>query len=357
MPNPKPNPKPNSAAARHALTSAAAKLLSPLTLTQLPQLLYPCSHSYCQTRRLLLTRNPTLTLTLNLNATLTGLSDANAGALFAIATVKGTPSAEVQIATVTQSQPSITSSTKNVARSRAGNRIEVAGSRFGTNTKKLSVSTTPAVAVTVWACTDTSLILDLADSSTLALGALLAVVTHSSAGSSGSVQIGTISAAIATPGVTPDLSSIDGSATAITLSGMNFGSSVADTKIYLEGHPLITGSVSAVSPSSLTFGVSGMSDSNAGVLHAVVAVTGVQSEWVPIALIAAAAPIAHHARFKVARSQSGNVFEIRGDQFGADCLDITISLVSSDAGSAAFSFPNDVNKPFRCTDSLLVIHV
>jgi hypothetical protein len=44
-----------SAAALPALTSAAAKLLSPLALTQLPQLLYPCSHSYCQTRRLLLT--------------------------------------------------------------------------------------------------------------------------------------------------------------------------------------------------------------------------------------------------------------------------------------------------------------
>ena len=36
-----------------------AKVLSPLTLTQLPQLLYPCSHSYCQRERLLLT----LTLT------------------------------------------------------------------------------------------------------------------------------------------------------------------------------------------------------------------------------------------------------------------------------------------------------
>ena len=34
---------------------AAAKLLLPLTLTQLPQLLSPCSHSYCQTRTLLLT--------------------------------------------------------------------------------------------------------------------------------------------------------------------------------------------------------------------------------------------------------------------------------------------------------------
>ena len=37
------------------LASAAAKLLLPLTLTQLPQLLYPCSPSYCQTRRFLLT--------------------------------------------------------------------------------------------------------------------------------------------------------------------------------------------------------------------------------------------------------------------------------------------------------------
>ena len=63
-----PNPNPNSplrlqasTAARHALTSAAAaKLLSPLTLPQLPQLLYPCSHSYCQTRRLLLTLTVTL---------------------------------------------------------------------------------------------------------------------------------------------------------------------------------------------------------------------------------------------------------------------------------------------------------
>ena len=50
-----------SAAARHALTSAA-ELLSPLALTQLPQLLYPCSHSYCQTRRLLLTLTLTLIL-------------------------------------------------------------------------------------------------------------------------------------------------------------------------------------------------------------------------------------------------------------------------------------------------------
>ena len=55
------NPNPNA----NALTSAAAKLLSPVTLTQLPQLLYPCSHSYCQTRRLLLTLalTPTATLT------------------------------------------------------------------------------------------------------------------------------------------------------------------------------------------------------------------------------------------------------------------------------------------------------
>ena len=57
-----------SAAALRALTSAAAKLLSPLALTQLPQLLYPCSHSYCQTRRLLLTLTLTLTLTPTLSA-------------------------------------------------------------------------------------------------------------------------------------------------------------------------------------------------------------------------------------------------------------------------------------------------
>ena len=64
-----------SAAALRALTSAAGKLLSPLALAQLPQLLYPCSHSYCQTRRLLLTLTLTLTLTKpklqNANLTLT----------------------------------------------------------------------------------------------------------------------------------------------------------------------------------------------------------------------------------------------------------------------------------------------
>ena len=38
-----------SVIARHALTSAAAKMLSPLALTQLPQLIYPYSHSYSQT--------------------------------------------------------------------------------------------------------------------------------------------------------------------------------------------------------------------------------------------------------------------------------------------------------------------
>ena len=37
-----------------------------LTLTQLPQLLYPRSHAYCQTRTLALTLALTLTLTLTL---------------------------------------------------------------------------------------------------------------------------------------------------------------------------------------------------------------------------------------------------------------------------------------------------
>ena len=37
-----------------------------MTLPQLPQLLYLCSHAYCQTRRLLLTLALTLTLTLTL---------------------------------------------------------------------------------------------------------------------------------------------------------------------------------------------------------------------------------------------------------------------------------------------------
>ena len=46
-------------------------MLSPLTLTQQPQLLYPCSHSYCQTRRLLLTLTLPLTLPLTLALTLT----------------------------------------------------------------------------------------------------------------------------------------------------------------------------------------------------------------------------------------------------------------------------------------------
>ena len=55
-----------SAAARHPLASAPANMLSPLTLPQLPQLLYPCSHPYCQTRRLLLTVTATVTGTLTL---------------------------------------------------------------------------------------------------------------------------------------------------------------------------------------------------------------------------------------------------------------------------------------------------
>ena len=37
-------------ATRHALASADANTLSPLTLIRLLQLLYPCRHSYCQKR-------------------------------------------------------------------------------------------------------------------------------------------------------------------------------------------------------------------------------------------------------------------------------------------------------------------
>ena len=53
------------------------EIVRPLTLTltstlpQLPQLLYPCSDTYCQTRRLLLTSALTLTLTLTLTLILT----------------------------------------------------------------------------------------------------------------------------------------------------------------------------------------------------------------------------------------------------------------------------------------------
>ena len=57
----------SSAATRHHLASAAANMPSPLTLPQLPQLLYPCSHSYCQTRRPLLTRTLTSILTISLS--------------------------------------------------------------------------------------------------------------------------------------------------------------------------------------------------------------------------------------------------------------------------------------------------
>ena len=51
-----PNPHPNFNTNHYP---AAAKLLLPLTLPQLSQLLYSCLNCYCQTRRLLLT----LTLT------------------------------------------------------------------------------------------------------------------------------------------------------------------------------------------------------------------------------------------------------------------------------------------------------
>ena len=37
------------------LIAVGMRLTLTMTLSQLPQLLYPCSHSYCQTRRLLLT--------------------------------------------------------------------------------------------------------------------------------------------------------------------------------------------------------------------------------------------------------------------------------------------------------------
>ena len=67
-------------AAQHALTSAAAKIRLPLTLNQLPHLLYHShhDHSYCQTRILLVSLTLTLssilvvlTLTLALTLTLT----------------------------------------------------------------------------------------------------------------------------------------------------------------------------------------------------------------------------------------------------------------------------------------------
>ena len=75
-----------SAADRHALSSAAAKLLLRLTLTQLPQLLYLRSHSCCQTRRITLTLILSLTITLTITLTLTvplhGKPDETRGSYF-----------------------------------------------------------------------------------------------------------------------------------------------------------------------------------------------------------------------------------------------------------------------------------
>jgi hypothetical protein len=153
------------------------------------------------------------------------------GAVEATIAHKGVKSTQVTIASFLDATPSITVKNNDMAQSANGNRIQIHGTNFGTTQKHISVALVPAVKNEVVHCSDTVMWIDIEDTSSLATGALNALVTKATPGemalTSVSTQVATVVAAILVP--TLDVSTVQfaSSETSLTLTVATSGLQIA----------------------------------------------------------------------------------------------------------------------------------
>ena len=283
---------------------------------------------------------------------LSQVSDANAGALQATVIIKGVAASTVAVATVTAATPSITSSTDGMAQSHSGNRLTFSGSNFGTDSSRLVTTITGVSIVEVVFRSDTMIWVETSDTSTLALGALTASVSHDLYGAYGGlIQVGTVVSAISVPTIVGQTTTLLSNATTLTFDTTNAGSTAADMKLYLSAQfqpdtPILA-TITAVSGSTVTASLSGMTDIHVGMLNAMMTVKGVKSLTAQVGVVALVKPSITPGFFQIAKSGTGNRIEVAGIRFGSDAGLVSIVLAPAVAGASIV----------YCSDELLVVDI
>ena len=259
----------------------------------------------------------------------------------------------------------VCASLKPMAISTNGNRIEIAGFRFGTDASALTVTFTPAISYTsVIYARDNLMIVDTGSTSSLSVSSVVhASVFRKNHGTSTSVAVATVSAALsALPTLIVSNSSIAHYALSLTLAGTNLGSQLTDVKVYFLAsagvNPLArVTQVAGGSTLSLLFGhdnlnmvVAALNGQNDGVLRAVVTVQGVKSAITQVGIVTMLSPIVTPKSFALAKSSAGTIIEIQGSQFRGVTNDITVRLIPD-------LVLGNSGHPTYCTDSLMTLEI
>merc|ERR1711968_39759 len=218
------------------------------------------------------------------------------------------------------------------------------------------------------ACTDTSLVVSVRDTSAVPLGDLKAIVIHQSRGASayatvdpaGEVTVATVVAASATPKVSSSSSKIPMGKMWIEIFADHISSEANDLRIHMASEKgrlldVLTPIKSFVAPSAITFDLPsqhklGHLDTKRGKLHVIVSSFGVAS---PVTAVGTFAEVARvklmPGSFQVAQSAIGNRIELHGSGFGSDCTVLTVTIKLASVIQTGF-----VSGIHRCSDAVLV---
>ena len=236
----------------------------------------------------------------------------------------------------------------SIAQSGTGSYIEIRGARFGSVKDHIHVTFSPALpGATIHNCSDTLLLVRV-PSTNVATGALQALVTHSSHGSSDPMKtIGNVVGPSSSPWISPSNLGLISSATLLTISGGSFGTSSTNIRVYLEGadgwQP--HASVNTVTDAAIVLTVTLLSDRSAGLLRARVTRHGLSSSLTTVATIQGVAPAIQQSTFRLSKSAAGNLLEIMGTRFGSDNSALTLTFTPAVSASS---------KEIR-TDSMLLV--
>jgi len=280
---------------------------------------------------------------------LTGLTDLNHGELKVVVAVKGVKSSLSTVATVSAVRPVVSVGSFKVARSSGGNLVEIEGSRFHTDASAVSVVFTPALpAVHVVACVDTLLVVSVGDTSAVATGALSAVVTHSTYGSSsfgGNVATGEIITSVHYPPVI-GASSLPILPMASTVQVfIDYVGSVADIRTYAADAFTKMAVTTFVPPSGMTASLPATGSARSGAFRVLITHVGVKSNVTVVGHFQTSNISLYSNDFNIARSTKGNRIELRGYGFGTDPSQVFISMSPSVGITSIHS----------CQDTLIVV--
>ena len=252
-----------------------------------------------------------------------GMTDGHVGILQAQVTVKGVPSAWVNVAQIIPVAPSLTSSHFKVSRFPNSSVIELKGARFGVDKAQISVTLEPSLGtITIQECRNNLIVVEVngdTRSSAIAVPSeLKATVAHSIRGSwpmvsnwPGSfisaigasqwtdsydlspVHVGELVELHPAPIITASPQSIISTENKLTINGRNFGASVEDLRVYLHASNGIspTATVEEVSDNIIVVVLHGLSDANVGLLNADVTVLGRTSSTSAVGDVILAAPL------------------------------------------------------------------